>query len=180
MKKNILIIGLLFANIIIAQQILTVKKSLFKINVLTPSLVYEYGFNDKITLYSELSLGFLYNYNATFGSSSAFNLNINEQFRYYYNFEKRLKNNKKTNCNSANYLALTAINSFKPFAGKNLDKFYFENNFVIGPVWGLQRTYGGNFNLDLNLGLGAKIAQNNKNPIIPIINFTLGWVIFDK
>lgn len=163
-----------------AQEVSGVKGGLFKVNVLNPGLVYEYGLSNKTSLYSELSLGFFYQYSQNFGSSSAFNLIIYEQFRYYYNFEKRYTKNKRTNKNSANYIAFTASNSFKPFVENNADRFYFVNRVEVGPVWGLQRTYKGNFNLDLNMGVGATIYQNNKNPIVPIINFSIGWVIFDK
>jgi hypothetical protein len=171
---------MLFINGIFAQDISGVNKDLAKVNILVPGIVYEHGFSPKLTLYSEASLGFLYNYSSAFGSSSAFNLNLNEQVRYYYNFEKRLADNKRVKNNSANYFGVSAFNSFKPFAGNNLERFVFVNTFSIGPVWGLQRTYKGNFNLDLNLGFAAKVSQYNTKPIIPIVNFSLGWIVFDK
>jgi hypothetical protein len=174
--KKIFVFGFMFLIFFTnAQEVSVVKHGLFKVNFLNPGLVYEYGLSNNTSLYSELSLGFFYQYSQNFGSSSAFNLIINEQFRYYYNFEKRNYKNKRTTKNSANYLAFTASNSFKPFFLNNTERFYFVNRVEVGPVWGLQRTYKGNFNLDLNFGVGATIYQNNNYPIVPIINFSMGW-----
>jgi hypothetical protein len=47
---------------------------------------------------------------------------------------------------------------------------------TVGPVWGFERTYKGNFNLGLNMGVGYNIKKYD-NGYNPILNFSLGWVI---
>ena len=68
MKKNYLffILSVLFVNAILAQNDapVSVEKNQFKINVLFPGFVYEYGFDAKNTLYSEASLGIGYRYSS--------------------------------------------------------------------------------------------------------------------
>lgn len=178
MKKIIFIVTFLSSLVFYSQENVNLKKSQLKINILTPGLVYEFAISKKTTIYSEFNTGILYKYSNTFGAVTAINFNINEQFRYYYNLDKRLLQSKSIKNNSANYFALNISNSFKPFAGKNIDKYLFYNTFYVGPVIGFQRNYKSNFNLDMNFGLGATVIQNNNKPVIPIINFSLGWVIF--
>lgn len=48
--------------------------------------------------------------------------------------------------------------------------------FTIAPVWGFQRTYKNNFNLGLDMGAGYNVSKND-NGFVPVLNFSLGWVI---
>lgn len=93
-----------------AQEVPSVQKNLFKINLLAPGVVYEHGFTEKITLYSELSVGFVYRESSFVESSSAFLPVLTEQLRYYNNFDRRLAKGKNTTRNSGNYVALLAVN----------------------------------------------------------------------
>ena len=151
-----------------------VVKSQFKINVLLPGFVYEHGLSDKNTLYSELSSGYGYTSNG-FGKNWTFYPYINEQFRHYYNLEKRAKKEKVTSHNSGGFVAMSAFYNFRSISTN--DNFLSENaSITIAPVWGFQRTYKGNFNLDLNLGIGYNFEKNDGG-LVPVLNFTLGWVI---
>lgn len=159
-----------------AQDKPAVEKNLFKLNLLLPGVVYEHGFNNKNTLYSELSMGFGYRSRNFSGSSWFFLPVINEQFRHYYNLEKRSLKGKKITGNSGNFIALNAIYNFKSFSTNN--GVISESSFIIAPVWGLQRTYKSSFNLGLNAGLGYSIEKNYyDNHFVPVINFSIGWVI---
>ena len=157
-----------------AQEKPVVEKSQFKINVLLPGFVYEHGLSDKNTLYSELSSGYGYTSNS-FGKTWTFYPYINEQFRHYYNLEKRAVKGKVTSHNSGGFVAMTALYNFKSIATN--DNFLPENaSITVSPVWGFQRTYKGNFNLDLNMGVGYNFDKNDSE-LVPVLNFTLGWVI---
>lgn len=146
-----------------------------KINILLPGFVYEHGFDAKNTLYSELSLGFGYRSSNFGGSSWSFYPNINEQFRHYYNLDKRASKGKRTAYNSGNFVALNAIYNFKSISSN--DNFSEDtSSFTIAPVWGLQRTYGKKINLGFNAGLGYNFDKY-ENEFVPVINFTLGWII---
>lgn len=176
MKRHFIILGSMITALNLnAQDIPSVEKNQFKINVLTPGVVYEHGFNTKNTLYSELSLGVGYQFSSYAGSTWYFYPVINEQFRHYYNLEKRAAKGKVTAHNSGGFVAMTASYFFESITTN--DSFSSSiPSLTVGPVWGFERTYKGNFNLGLNLGIGYNMDKYN-NEFIPIANFTLGWVI---
>jgi hypothetical protein len=177
MKVNFsLILVFLFLANMYSQETPSVEKNQFKINVLLPGVVYEHGFTPKNTLYSELNSGFGYRKNSFYNEATwSFYPNIYEQFRHYYNLEKRAKNGKRTNRNSGNFLALNAIYNFESISTNNN---YYESapSLTIAPVWGFQRTYKGGFNLGLNAGIGCNFQKQNTD-FGAVINFSLGWVI---
>ncbi len=175
MKFLRLIVFLFFlSSFVQAQNSPSVEKHQFKINVLLPGYVYEYGLNNKNTLYSELSAGFGYS-NNSFDDNWSFYPYIQEQFRHYYNLEKRAAKGKVTNHNSGGFVAMAAFYNFKSITTN--DSYSSSNSsVVIAPVWGFQRTYKHKFNLELNLGAGYGFSKNDSN-FVPVLNFTLGWVI---
>lgn len=178
MKKNYLlfILFVLFINAVQAQEeaVTSVAKHQFKINLLLPGFVYEHGFNAKNTLYSEASLGLGFSANSN-NSNFAIYPTINEQFRHYYNLEKRAAKGKRTARNSGNYIAANAIYSFESIS-TNKDYREAVPSFTIAALWGLQRTYKGRFNLEFNIGPGVNFDKYDTE-FIPVGNFTLGWVI---
>ncbi|MEG2101927.1 MAG: hypothetical protein RRY99_10510 [Flavobacterium sp.] len=178
MKKNylFLLLSVLFINVINAQDDapIAVVKHQFKINLLLPGFVYEHGFNSKNTLYSEASLGLGFQANSS-NSNFAIYPAINEQFRHYYNLEKRAGKGKRTARNSGNYLAANAVYSFGSIS-TNDNYREASSSFTLGALWGLQRTYKGRFNLEFNAGPGVNFDEYDTE-FVPIINFTLGWVI---
>jgi hypothetical protein len=174
-KVVIVFFILTITSIAQAQDKPAVEKNQFKINVLAPGFVYEHGLDAKNTLYSELSLGLGYRYNSFIGSTWEFYPIIIEQFRHYYNLEKRAAKGKVTAKNSGGYVAMTASYYFESI--KTNDSFSPTiPSLTIGPVWGFERTYKRNFNLGLNMGVGYNIDKYNDD-FVPIINFSLGWVI---
>lgn len=176
MKKHIflLLIFLAFSSSK-AQEKPTVKKNQFKINVLLPGIVYEHGFDEKNTLYSEISTGFAFRNESSSGFAHAFYPNINEQLRHYYNLDKRAAKGKVTTNNSGGFIAFNAIYNFQSISS-NESLLYSNPSITIAPVWGFQRTYKGNFNLGLNIGLGYTIGKYD-NGVATVLNFSLGWVI---
>ncbi len=176
MKKHLIIIlNLIAISTLNAQSNPSVENKQFKINTLLPGVVFEYGLNDKNTLYSEFNIGFGYRKNDLFGSSWSFYPNVNGQFRHYYNLEKRVLNGKVTSHNSGGFVALVAVYSFKSIT-TNETFLTTNSSFTIAPVWGFQRTYKHNFNLDMNLGAGYNVSKD-KSSFQPVLNFSLGWVI---
>nr|WP_294789306.1 hypothetical protein [uncultured Flavobacterium sp.] len=179
MKKNYYFLILLLTAITTTQaqdDAPVFVKNQFKINMLSPGFVYEHAFSAKNTLYSEASLGFGYRYNSYYdeGNFYLFPL-INEQFRHYYNLEKRASKGKRTAFNSGNYIAANAIYNF-PSLSTN-DKYgNYVASFTIGALWGIQRTYKGRFNLEFNVGPGINFDKYDTE-FVPVGNFTLGWVI---
>lgn len=173
MKKKIYIL-LLFPLLINAQQSKTVTESLFKINILTPGLTYEKGLTNNTTLCLDgnLSVGFAVHNNETVVLATPF---VRSQYRYYYNLEKRVSKGKSISNNSGGFLALNLSYYFKP-SGTNV---YVSNydGFTAGGVWGFQKTYKSGVNLSANAGLGYNLSDNLTNKVVPLLNFTIGWVI---
>jgi hypothetical protein len=125
MKKNylFLLLAVLFINAVQAQDDapIAVVKNQFKVNLLFPAFVYEYGFDAKNTLYSEVTLGVGYRYSSYYGESSWYVFpTINEQFRHYYNLEKRAAKGKRTARNSGNFLAASAYYNFSIRPSKSI------------------------------------------------------------
>jgi putative salt-induced outer membrane protein YdiY len=152
----------------------SVEKNQFKINLLLPGFVYEHGFDAKNTLYSEASIGLGFSSNSN-NSNFAFFPYVNEQFRHYYNLEKRAVKGKRTARNSGNYLAFNAMYNFESIS-TNDDYREAVPSFTVGALWGLQRTYKGRFNLEFNIGPGVNFDKY-ETEFVPVGNFTLGWVI---
>jgi putative salt-induced outer membrane protein YdiY len=179
MNKNylLLLLSVFIVNVIQAQdEVPSVEKNQFKINMISPGFVYEHGFTTKNTLYSEISVGVGYSYNSFYNESNVyFSPLISEQFRHYYNLEKRAKKGKRTAHNSANFFALNAQYNFRSISTNERYREYVPST-TIAVLWGLQRTYKRKFNMEFNLGPGINIDQYNTE-FVPVANFTLGWVI---
>lgn len=155
----------------------SVETNQFKINMLFPGFVYEHGFSAKNTLYSEVALGVSYSYSSFYDKGNLYLYPlINEQFRHYYNLEKRANKGKRTANNSGNYLALSAGYNFSPIAQTNSQYFNYIGSSTVSVLWGLQRTYKGKFNLEFNVGPGVSFDKY-ETEFVPAGNFTLGWVL---
>lgn len=178
MKKNYLylFLSVLFINVVVAQDSapITVEKNQFKLNLFVPGFVYEHGFDAKNTLYSEARLGVGFSANSN-SSNFAIFPNINEQFRHYYNLEKRANKGKRTARNSGNFLALNANYNFESIS-TNVDYREAVPSFTVAALWGLQRTYKGRFNLEFNAGPGVNFDEYDTE-FVPVVNFSIGWVI---
>ncbi|MEW7280564.1 hypothetical protein ABW636_18405 [Aquimarina sp. 2201CG1-2-11] len=176
MKKTITTIFFFCTISLFAQKVTSIKNvadHLFKINLLlTPGLEYEVGVSKNTTIDFRLGTGFAYR--NTFGNERyGIFLSSELAYRYYYNFDRRESKGKNISKNSANYIAMTStFASGDPIIGKIETAIDYIG--LIGPVWGIQRTYGAGFNLGLELGMGYRF-DNLDSDIAPIINFRLGW-----
>lgn len=179
MRKNYFLLLLFLAAIpaVYAQDeaAVSVAKNQFKINVLFPGFVYEHGFSEKNTLYSEATLGIGFSHNDYYDKSDTYlAVGITEQLRHYYNLQKRSNKGKRTARNSGNYLALNASYYSKPLSGDN-QYFHYVPSSTVAALWGLQRTYG-RFNLEFSAGPGVSFSKVETEFAFPV-NFTLGWVV---
>lgn len=112
-------------------------------------------------------------------------------YRYYFNFARRERKEKRTEKNSANYVSLYSqfIYSKMPVGPSYFKESARRPLGVIGTCWGMQRNYAGHFSLDLNLGLQYRIGrstyedlmgnrlQKTAGEFLPAGNLTLGiWL----
>jgi hypothetical protein len=159
---------------LLAQNEKKTKQSLFKINILNPGFTFEKGLSDQTTLCldANLSFGFAIHNNQTTFLASPF---LRGQYRYYYNLEKRISKGKNISNNSGGFIALHTSYYLKPLGNdlyvSSLDRFTF------GGIWGFQKTYESGFSLGVNAGLGYNLSNQQSPKVLPILNFTVGWII---
>jgi len=129
-----------------------VKKSIWGVQVgILPLAVYqESRLTNSIALRSEISLGFGYG-KSNSGSSWVFAPIFNIEPRYYYNLEKRIRKDKNTVNNSANYLAL----NLRYIPELNLKSADIDPSISCIPTFGMRRNIGAGFNYELALGVGV-------------------------
>lgn len=135
-------------------------ENVLALTFLNPGISYEI----KTARYQTLHVSAYMSFNASFSSSSSmgnefsvyFDPAVSAQYRFYYNFEKRLNKNARTEKNSANYFAVEAGTTLSKMRMKS---FYYEedtrrpvNNIAV--LWGMQRNMPGRFSLNFSAGLG--------------------------
>ena len=179
MKKTIYII-LIISSIfkINAQDTLSLNNKIFKINILNPGLSFEKSISNKNSLSLDANLALVYTYSNNLGSRLLQTPFARLQFRHYYNLEKRKRKGKDISRNSGNYYGLNSsyyLNTIN-------DKFYININdgFNLGLTWGFQKTYKNGLNINLNTGINYNFSQNKIKKIVPLLSFTVGYIIFDE
>jgi hypothetical protein len=152
------------------------NKNLFKINLLTPGLGYEKSVSKKTTIALDvnLSLGFMANSDNFKIITTPY---LKGQYRYYYNLAKRVEKGKDISNNSGGFIALHSSYYLEPLS-KNKNIISNLDDLTVGAGWGFQKTYSSNINISTNAGLGYNLSNENANNILPILNLTIGWVIF--
>jgi hypothetical protein len=189
MKKALiisLILSTVFSITTIAQDTeLRTKKHLGKVNLLAPGIEYEVALGDFTTFDISGNIGFQI---AAFDSFDETEVeffvrpNLEGQLRQYYNYRKRDAKGKNTMNNSANFVALYTSYMFRPFNQPENPLFEAGSVFIIGPVWGINRTYHSGLALSLVLGAGyyneTYELETLDNSYFSIIgNFKLGFAI---
>ncbi len=172
MKHFIVLLGLTIGVFAYGQDQKNVENSQFKLNLINPGLEYEFAIGNDQTIDFGAGLQFGANSNGY-----AFFPALNGQYRYYYNFERRLERDKETKGNSANYVALSGTLFLEEVIIGNLDSGDGYFGFA-GPVYGIQRTYPKGFNFNLEFGVGYYFDNFlDDNGFGPTASFSIGWVI---
>lgn len=140
-------------------------ENVLSLTFLHPGISYEI----KTARYQTLHLSTYMNVNASFRSGPYmedewnfyFDPAIAAQYRFYYNFEKRLNKNARTEKNSANFIAFEAGTTFSKM---RMTSSYYEedtrrpvNNIAL--LWGMQRNMPRRFSLNFSAGVGLVWAQ---------------------
>ena len=116
-------------------------------------------------------------YRSTNGNSGyAVFPNLQAQYRFFYNLNKRMEKGKKVSENSGNYItALADITGGNALLGDLVSRANYA--VFVGPAWGLQRVYNSGFKLNLNLGAGIGFNDLGDSYFSPLIGLQLGWLI---
>ena len=171
MKKIYFLLCILFSLNLSAQE----TTNQFSLNFLIPSAEYEVALSENTSIDAIIGIGAGY-HKSGFDDSSEFGIfpQFEAQYRWYYNFAKRQRKGKKVSENSANYIAAVGI-----LAGGDplIGDMELNNDYVgfVGPAWGLQRIYNGNFKLNLNLGMGLGFNDLGDQYLSPLIDIQLGF-----
>lgn len=147
----------------------------FSLNFLMPSVEYEVAVSKNATLDAVLGMGFGY-HDASYLDKPEYGVypQFEAQYRYYYNFEKRMEKGRKISENSGNYVtAIAALASGDPIIGD----MQLSNDYIgfVGPGWGFQRVYNNNFKLNLTLGLGLGFNDREDSYFASHIGIQLGF-----
>ena len=154
-------------------------KSVTNLSIISPALTHEMAIGKRQTIFVAAQLGLIARYeninNTTTNAYYGLILKLTADFRNYYNFERRLLKGKNIDNNSGNYLALRTGYTFAPTINK--DQFTnYNNGFMLGGVWGIQRVYNSGIYLGLSLG-GGILFGNQKLDYAGMGDFHLGFNI---
>jgi len=142
-----------------------------------PSILYEKGISKNTTLSIEAITGLWIRGCSDCQTDFGVYPILRGQYRYYYNMRRRLDKKKNISGNSGNYIsALLAHQSGNPIIG-NLENA--SNTLIVGPVYGIQRTYRRGFFYRLEGGI-AYIEEDFASGIGPILAARIGWVILKR
>ena len=134
------------------------------VTFLSPGIRYEKAINKFTSLYGSFNWYPTFYYWSGFGGSeTAFYLDpgFSLQYRFYYNFYGRSERGRRTDMNSANYIAPIVFVVFTKNSVSDYDYDEVDRRAVttVGAVWGMQRNYRKRFSLDLHLGVGHYYAK---------------------
>ena len=165
---------------------------MFNIHAIEPAFNFQYGFANRYSIVAQIGItgGVIASV-----SNNQYNLfyylspKAVGQFRYYYNFDRRVRKGKVTSRNSANFIGLHANYIFRPIL-KNFSDSY-PGKFLIGPVWGLQRTSKSGVNFNFYTGPAVSITEKtnytkrfgtthygNLVRFTPVLGISFGGTIF--
>ena len=111
---------------------------------------------------------------ATYGEGYAYGLALNNRYRYYHNFQRRIDRDKNVSGNSGNYIALQSKYSFGDDSDLELSK-----TLLTELHWGIQRPLGKRFIFDLHIGLGyLSDFDFDDGSLSPTFGLRFGYKIF--
>lgn len=169
---------------------ISVEKHLLSLQIFPTGINYETKLAAKHTFSVQAQLGYsfafgvsrTYSPNGTSTKSSSAYIAIIPQvitnYRFYYNLKKRDSKGKNIRGNSANYVTVIAAFGFRPVYSNYPSSFSFAT--VVGPAWGLQRTFKKNININFYIGLGYGYDNGRGSYLAPISNFSFGYVFLPK
>lgn len=173
MKKLLSVLFFTFVLVCQAQYDKNVERTQLQFGLPMPSLLYEIAIGKNTTTSLEAITGFALQ--GCSGCETNFGVYpiIRGQLRYYHNMERRLKKDKNISGNSGNYVAaLFAYQGGSPILG-NLNT---TNTIVVGPVYGIQRTYKRGFFYRLEGG-PALVQDDFEEGFGLVLAVRIGWVL---
>lgn len=152
--------------------LINLERNQFKVDLVSPGFSYELGLFRNQTVSTNVGLGF-----ASYAEGYAYGLAMNNRYRYYHNFNRRLNNGKNVSGNSGDYIAAAQAIFFSQLRlATNIEGPKDFNIGFFGLVYGIQRTYPKGFNFNAELGAGYYRGDGIPSGYGPLISLTFGWV----
>lgn len=195
MKKLFLlaVLGCLLTNISTAQDAPAessslLEKSQLRLNVVPLNVAYEHRIGDKSTIYVQAGLGFGSYKNAddtTGGFWSGLTnrtwglgLNVNAQYRYFYNLEKRQAKSRNIASNSGNYVGGQITPLLPPIYKFGDKEVVSENGVILGAMWGMQRAKKDLLIFHFNIGPALRISNEGTSTSLQT-QLAVGFILGD-
>lgn len=137
------------------------EKTQVLLDLLSPGPSIEIALSQKKSFYADVTImtESVDAYDTYFGHKSVLCVipMINTQYRNYYNLISRWNQYRKISGNTANFIAFNVTYQFEPLTFGDEELVDTHSGFLLGPVWGLQRT--GILSLNLYVGPGVYIYK---------------------
>ncbi len=150
-------------------------QSYWRLNIINPSLEYEFPIGESAVLSSALGWGYGYSYSFYDASSISGYIILlapfaEVEYKYLYQLRRRHAEGKKTDGNSSDYFALRVL-----YRGEETYSNYVRRSSYdlgIGPTWGLQRSLNRLYFV-LDVGLFYYFSDYD-NGIVPSLKLGVG------
>lgn len=180
--RKITLILLFFAVQIVQSQVrgvtekgsglINLEQHQFKFNFFNPGISYEFGLFRNQSVSVDVGLGA-----AIYEEGYTYGLALNNRYRYYHNFNRRLRKDKNVSGNSGNYIAAAQAIFFSQVRlATDINGPDDFNLGFYGMVYGIQRTYPKGFNFNAELGAGYYKGDGVPSGYGPMVSFKFGWV----
>lgn len=170
MKNSIILTVIMFLTLHISGQEANINKQLFNVQAGFPGswLNCEFRIAGTVALRGEFGLAYHFTKDLYDKTVYIFVPTISVEPRWYYNVKRRVMKGKQTDNNSGNFLTLYVRHVPNWFVISNRDIGKVVPDIAFIPTWGLRRSIGEHFNLEICAGIGyryyfAKSAGYAKN-----------------
>lgn len=151
--------------------IINLERHQFKFDLLSPGISYELGLFRNQSVSTSLGLGM-----ATYREGFAVGLSWNNRYRYYHNFNRRIRKGKNVAGNSGNYIAAAQAIFFSQLRlATNISGPKDFNIGFYGLAYGIQRTYPKGFNFNVELAGGYYQGDGVDSGFGPLLSLNFGW-----
>lgn len=178
------ITSLLLLSVIIISTKITAQvetQNICRISLINPAIEYELAILKKSTITSRVGWGL---------SGSYSNLDLMQtgwiymlvpyadlEYKNLYNIQKRATQGKKTQGNSTNYWGIRS--QYRTKATRTNIARKDNNDFSIGPMWGLQHSYG-KIHLLCDIGGVYYFDTKGNNGVMYTVNLRMGINLWEK
>ena len=153
--------------------LINLERHQFKFDLLSPGISYELGLFKNQSVFTSLGMGL-----AAYEPGYVIGLAMNNRYRYYHNFNRRIGRGKNVSGNSGNYIAAAQALFFSQL--RLTTNVSGPNDFNVGfygLAYGIQRTYPKGFNFTTELGVGYYKGDGVPSGAGPLIGINVGWVL---